>query len=1220
MRYSTRGLLFVVLALVCVLPAAAFVEPTHTSELDGLQKRDPGMGEGRQVASLAEVQSLLAESDTWANYAATLGPRKEVYFDLGTGEPAMVKGAPVAMIPGRGNDLTLDSLSARAGQRIAEVDEAVVTGAIDAFLDDHSKLLAVPRFEIAHRSTDQINDHMWLVTYEHRPWNVPVFSSRLTFVIGHGNLILWGSEDFFPLAAGAATEPRVDEIQAKTFVENYVQWDTKRDRWDTEPELLYLPRKTGLGALSAELPGKSHRLVWEMIFRRQGVIGTWLAHLDASTGEVLQFADINQYGWVRGGIEPNTWTDTEENRPLPLVNLSTAGFTSIESLHTEAGPFDASLDGELTRIQDQCGGVGFPVLAADGNDNVNFGSGPPNPDGDADCTTNGIGGQHNTHAARSAYYHITRLKDKGRSWLPANTWLDSSHDVRVNIEDTCNAYWSPGGGFNGFFQEGFNTQLNLLCWNTGEVAAIFQHEVGHGLDQNDAQGTADGGTGETYADTLAMFDRHESCMGPSFWDRMCPSYGFPCTECSGVRDQDYAKHVDSGGVPVTTPFTPDNFTRTCPGPGFSAGPCGRQVHCESMPAGGAMWDLAVRKLAPALDIDSAWLIAERTWMLAMQTSTAMFNCNSGTFVSDGCAATSWFQGLLAADDDNGDLTDGTPHAAFLFEAFNDHAIACGSVGDAGNQNSSACAALATPAVTATAAASTIDLSWPAVTNAQGYAVLKNHGECNRGYQQAANLGSGATSFSDPDVVDNQSYSYRVVALGAAGDLASNSCYSDISNCAEATISSCPAAIASAPALATPADNEVTVSWDDSGTCSGFNLYRQQGGCAAGGGFLQVANNESTSPYTDNAVSGGITYGYRLSALDPSGSFETGQSPCAEITPTGQCNEIPTFDSSAVTAENRENVECGVTLDWTAGATTCPAQAVVYNVYRSTIPGFEPGDANRIASNLAATTYLDTDVDSDVEYFYTVRAEALSGLGGGPNGGVEDTNSNEVSAVPTGPFSPLFEDDLESGSGQWASTTGPTDETTPAWALVTDDSNSPPTAWFAPDTADVGDQRIEFLADVGITSGAGLLRFWHHYNTEATFDGGVLEYSTDGGTSWFDILAGNGGSVPDNGDRFLANGYDNTIRATATTNPVAGRDAWSGDGGTTFLQVIVDLGDFDGETVRFRWRMTSDTSVSRDGWWVDDVEVVQGSMCNDDSLIFADGFESGDTLSWSDTID
>lgn len=1231
MNRSLRPLALLSVCLLAAPAAHAAAVRAGSSALDALERVAADRALGRQVAPFESVADELSDRSGWEAVRMGLGEAAELYFDLTTGEPALVKGAPEPVVPGRGNGLTLADVGRRLGFAVTRVDEAVVAALAADFLDRHADLLTVPRAEVVHRKTVRAADHLWVSTFLHAPAGIPVEGSRITLVVGHGNLLMWGSEGVSALAPEVPRTAAITVGQARRALQGYVGWDAKTDTLAATPERVYLRREAGVGALSLDAAGRSHRLVWELVFRRRGDSGTWLAHVDATNGEVVQFGDISRYGWVRGGIEPIDWRDTEENRPLGGVAISDCGggacFTSIEGLFTAPGTPSGSLAGELTTISDRCGTPGAPSVTADGSGNVNFGTGPPNPLGDADCTTNGVGtsgGAHNTHAARSAYYHITRSKDKARSWLPSNTWVDSPHPVRVNIDDVCNAYWSPADGHNGFFRSGpLPSDPSIECFNTGEIGAIFLHEVGHGLDQNDAQGTADGGTGEAYGDTLAMLELHDSCMGDGFWNRQCTGYGLPCTQCTGVRDQDYAAHEDGGGTPIATPFTPANFTGPqCPGGFFGAGPCGQEVHCEAYPPGGAVWDLAARKLSTDFDLATAWLITERDWMLGMQIATASFNCNSSTFASDGCAATSWFQAMLAADDDNGNLADGTPHAARLFQAFADHAIACGTAGSPSNQNSSGCAALAAPAVSATASlrlpgaegapANSIDLDWAPIANAQGYQVLKNHGDCSLSYQHVATVGSGTTDYEDTDIVDHQAYGYRVVALGAAGALPANSCYSPLSNCATATISACPNATGSAPGLANPSDNRVDVTWNNSGTCASFNVYRRQGGCAGGGVFNLIAGGQAGPTYVDLNVSGGITYGYEVSALDPSGSFETGRSPCAEITPTGVCNETPTF-APGLTVTNSETSNCGLDLAWSAGSTTCSGQAVVYNLYRGTTSGFVPGAGNRIATGIAVTQYHDPSVVFGDEYFYIVRAEALSGAGGGPNGGIEDLNLEEVSGVPTGPFIPAFEDDLEGGTAAWTTSSG---SGTSPWALVTTDSHSPTHAWFVPDTSAVNDQRLATAASLAVGPGA-LLRFWHRYATESGFDGGVLEYSTNGGTTWQDILAGNGGAVPADPARFLQNGYNATF-STCCSNPLPGRGGWSGNSGG-FVETVVDLSDLSGLSARFRWRFGSDSSVSSTGWWVDDVDVVEGQACTTGVPIFSDGFESGDTTAWSLTV-
>ncbi len=198
--------------------------------------------------------------------------------------------------------------------------------------------------------------------------------------------------------------------------------------------------------------------------------------------------------------------------------------------------------------------------------------------------------------------------------------------------------------------------------------------------------------------------------------------------------------------------------------------------------------------------------------------------------------------------------------------------------------------------------------------------------------------------------------------------------------------------------------------------------------------------------------------------------------------------------------------------------------------------------------------------------------------------------------------------MESGTADWTTTgTGGT-----PWAHVTTMATSGTTSWFTADEGSTKDQSVEMVADVAIPAEGGTLSFWHRYNTEINWDGGVLEYSTDGGTTWFDILAGDGGAIAANTSRFLAGGYPGALNTSA--NALGGRQAWHGDN-LAFEQAQVDLADFASTNVRFRWRLGCDASVSDQGWWVDDVRIATLTMCISADLVFTDGFESGDTTGW-----
>ena len=77
-----------------------------------------------------------------------------------------------------------------------------------------------------------------------------------------------------------------------------------------------------------------------------------------------------------------------------------------------------------------------------------------------------------------------------------------------------------------------------------------------------------------------------------------------------------------------------------------------------------------------------------------------------------------------------------------------------------------------------------------------------------------------------------------------------------------------------------------------------------------------------------------------------------------------------------------------------------------------------------------------------------------------------------------------------------------------------------------------------------------LHFSNNYALEDGFDGGVLEISVDAGP-FQDILAAGG--------FFSRGGYNGTI-STCCGNPLAGRQAWTGNSGG-FIDTDVDLSWF-----------------------------------------------------------
>ena len=152
-----------------------------------------------------------------------------------------------------------------------------------------------------------------------------------------------------------------------------------------------------------------------------------------------------------------------------------------------------------------------------------------------------------------------------------------------------------------------------------------------------------------------------------------------------------------------------------------------------------------------------------------------------------------------------------------------------------------------------------------------------------------------------------------------------------------------------------------------------------------------------------------------------------------------------------------------------------------------------------------------------------------------------------------------------------------------WVTTTAQVDTSPNAAFTTDPGSVSDQQL-VSPMVTVAAPNAQLSFRHNYDTEAGFDGCVLEISIAGG-AFVDILTA-GGS-------FLSSGYNGTI-SSSYGNPLGGRQAWTGSSGG-FVTTLVNLPPAAiGQTVQLRWRLGSDVSNSGTGWYVD--TILNGYTC------------------------
>jgi len=85
---------------------------------------------------------------------------------------------------------------------------------------------------------------------------------------------------------------------------------------------------------------------------------------------------------------------------------------------------------------------------------------------------------------------------------------------------------------------------------------------------------------------------------------------------------------------------------------------------------------------------------------------------------------------------------------------------------------------------------------------------------------------------------------------------------------------------------------------------------------------------------------------------------------------------------------------------------------------------------------------------------------------------------------------------------------------------------------------------------------------------------------------------------------LTDSYDGAV-STSYSNPIGGQNAWCGDP-QDWLNSIVDINAYAGQDVVFRFRLATDSSQNKEGWYIDDIKIQSCQTQSD--LIFMNGFE------------
>jgi hypothetical protein len=724
--------------------AAALVRATPAPTIATLER---GQGPLRQALPVPttddESRALLAQNPGLQAFLAAEGRGWTVVFDRRSGQPMLLRGPGIAWVPGAGNTLVDTSDPSTSPVAKAQAATKALDSKVQSLLSSRPGLLGAfgDRLVLDKNWTGSPDGlgHTNLVTYRPLAGGVEQQGARVTFTVRHGNLVQIDAE--LLAAAPADLQPRMTDAQGLTRLREAAEVPG-------EPKLLDVDLKVVALAATAEAPGVytgavgrgyQPHLAYQYRFRLAGDTRTFVGQLDAQSGELLELYDDNRYGEVTGGIFPRTSAGAAE-LVVPfvdtLISNGSGKTTDLGGNYAYAPGIAATgLAGTNMKLNDNCGAPNGSVSGGDGSISLGTSTG-------TDCTFSTAA--HVTRSGRNAFYHLNNVRRMGMKWMPGFnasgvSWMGGNVTLNVNISDTCNAYWD-GSAVN-FFKSGGG------CANTGEISDVMQHEWGHGLDQNTKSGSVgDSAKGEAVADTVALLMTHDSCVGPGFFQS---GSGGETTYCpSGVRD-------------LARVITAANIASNCQKYPQCAGALGYECHCESHILSGAHWKLA-QLFVSRYGAEEGWNRFEKGYLHALPSITAYMPNTAGN------AYDAW----MTADDDNGNLTDGTPNADIIFQAFNAQGIA----GTQRPQSTPVCTPPAAPTATATAGVGKVSLAWTAppagsasaAAGAVTYSIFRS--QAHNDGQGFLPLASGLTTlaFDDAQVAPGFAYSYQVVAVVSAG--------------------------------------------------------------------------------------------------------------------------------------------------------------------------------------------------------------------------------------------------------------------------------------------------------------------------------------------------------------------------------------------------------------------------------------------------------------------
>ena len=506
-----------------------------------------------------------------------------------------------------------------SGKGIATTGATIEERAIN-FLNTNAQAFApeVSSLQLQHINSSKYHYVNFIQKYE----GLDVLFSKATLRLTKDdyNVIMFGLDVYSGIEVN--TVPSISGETAAAFA--MADFDIIVNATEVAPDLAILP------VPNVNEGGYTFKLVYTVnvnTTNKENLPGNYRTLVDAHTGDILyRVNEVHSCGAyllsatadVRSDITDNPLIATE-NRGLPYIKVTIDGSSyyadenGILNLDFITEPTDAIVELRGLYGKTYQGASGSTVESI--NITLDAGDNVIAFDTESGATDSEV----------SAYYHQNIVHDFLKSLFPTFTDLDFDQTIRTDrLDGSCNAFYD-GSSIN-FYADGGG------CPATALFRDVVYHEYGHGINYDlyaalgDPGGMNNGAMQEGYADIWGYTITEDPILGQGF---------------SGGADT-YVRRYDA---------EPKVYPADLVG----------EVHADGEIIAGAWWDLYEN-----LGFDMDAMIA--IWAETLNATVDGVSGNEGLIYRDVLLE------ALLADDDNADLSDGTPNDLAIIEAFAEHGI------------------------------------------------------------------------------------------------------------------------------------------------------------------------------------------------------------------------------------------------------------------------------------------------------------------------------------------------------------------------------------------------------------------------------------------------------------------------------------------------------------------------------------------------------------------